>query len=317
MKSLIIGAAGFVGAYAIRQLSEKGEVHAAKLPQEQIAADCKALCTVHDLDILDAEATAALLNAIQPDCILHLAAQSSVALSWKKPQLTADINIKGTVNLLEAARMLPEQPRILLIGSGEEYGALRPEQIPVREDTPLHPANVYAATKAAAEQFAQLYVRAYGMEIVTVRAFNHFGPGQRPDFVAADFCRQAAEIECGLHEPVIRTGNLSAKRDFTDVRDIVRAYALLLEKGRAGAVYNVGSGKAIAVSDILAMIREQCRVPFAVETDPAKLRPVDVPVIAADITALQADTGWSPQISAAQTVSDMLEDARRLLKEQA
>ena len=317
MKSLIIGAAGFVGAYAIRQLSEMGEVHAAKLPQEQIAADCKALCTVHDLDILDAEAAAALLHDIQPDCILHLAAQSSVALSWKKPQLTADINIKGTVNLLEAARMLPEQPRILLIGSGEEYGALRPEQIPVREDTPLHPANIYAATKAAAEQFAQLYVRAYGMEIVAVRAFNHFGPGQRPDFAAADFCKQAAEIECGLHEPVIRTGNLSAKRDFTDVRDIVRAYALLLEKGRPGAVYNVGSGKAIAVSDILAMIREQCSVSFAVETDPAKLRPVDVPVIAADISALQADTGWSPQIPAAQTVADMLEDARRLLKEQA
>ncbi len=317
MKSLIIGAAGFVGAYAIRQLSGTGIVHAAKLPQEQIAADCIPLCTVHDLDILDAEAAAALLHDIQPDCILHLAAQSSVALSWKKPQLTADINIKGTVNLLEAARMLPEQPRILLIGSGEEYGALRPEQIPVREDTPLHPANIYAATKAAAEQFAQLYVRAYGMEIVAVRAFNHFGPGQRPDFAAADFCKQAAEIECGLREPVIRTGNLSARRDFTDVRDIVRAYALLLEKGRPGAVYNVGSGKAIAVSDILAMIREQCSVPFAVETDPAKLRPVDVPVIAADISALQADTDWSPQIPAAQTVADMLEDARRLLKEQA
>ena len=317
MNYLITGAAGFVGAYAIRQLAETGSVHVTILPQEQLAADCRARCTAHELDILDADATAALLNAVQPDCILHLAAQSSVALSWKKPQLTADINIRGTINLLEAARSLQKQPRILLIGSGEEYGALKPEQIPVREDTPLHPANVYAATKAAAEQLAQLYVRAYGMEIVAVRAFNHFGPGQRPDFVAADFCRQAAEIECGLHEPVIRTGNLSAKRDFTDVRDIVRAYALLLEKGRPGAVYNVGSGKAIAVSEILDMIREQCGIPFAVETDPAKLRPVDVPVIAADISALQADTGWSPQIPPAQTVSDMLEDARRLLKEQA
>ena len=317
MKYLILGAAGFVGAYAIRQLAQNGTVHATKLPQEQLASDCQALCTVHDLDILDTDAVAALLTAIRPDCILHLAAQSSVAASWKKPQLTADINIKGTINLLEAARSLQQKPRILLIGSGEEYGALKPDQIPVRESTTLHPANIYAATKAAAEQLAQLYVRAYGMEIVAVRAFNHFGPGQRTDFVAADFCMQAAEIECGLHEPVIRTGNLSAKRDFTDVRDIVRAYALLLEHGRAGAVYNVGSGKAIAVSEILSMIREQCSVPFAVETDPAKLRPVDVPVIAADISALQADTGWCPQIPAAQTVSDMLEDARRLLKEQA
>lgn len=318
MKILILGAAGFVGAYAIRQFAQDGfAVHVTKLPQEQIAPDCAALCTVHDLDILHAEAAAELFAEIQPDCILHLAAQSSVALSWKQPQLTADINIKGTINVLEAARAMAAPPRILLIGSGEEYGALKPEQIPVREDTPLHPANVYAATKAAAEQLAQLYVKAYGMEIVCVRAFNHIGPEQRPVFVAADFCKQAAEIECGLHEPVIRTGNLSAKRDFTDVRDIVRAYALLLKKGRAGAVYNVGSGKAVAVSEILAMIRSQCSVPFAVETDPAKLRPVDVPVIAADISALQADTGWSPQIPLAQTVSDMLESARRLLKEQS
>ncbi len=317
MKHLIIGAAGFVGAYAIRQLHAEGTVHATRLPQEQLAPDCEALCTVHDLDIRDAEAVAALLNQIQPDCILHLAAQSSVALSWKQPQLTADINIKGTINLLEAARALQNKPRILLIGSGEEYGALKPDQIPVREETALHPANIYAATKAAAEQVAQLYVRAYGMEIVMVRAFNHFGPDQRPIFVAADFCKQAAEIECGQHEPVIRTGNLSAKRDFTDVRDIVRAYALLMKHGKAGTVYNVGSGTAIAVSEILEMIRTQSSVPFTVETDPARLRPVDVPVIAADISRLQADTGWSPQIPPAQTVSDMLEAARRHLKEQS
>ena len=317
MKYLILGAAGFVGAYAIRQLAADGTVHATKLTQEQIAPDCEALCTVHDLDILDAEAVTALLTAIRPDCILHLAAQSSVSVSWKQPQLTADINIKGTINLLEAARTLPSQPRILLIGSSEEYGALKPEQIPVTEETALHPANIYAATKAAAEQLASLYIRAYGMEIVMVRAFNHFGPEQRPVFVAADFCKQAVEIENGLHEPVIRTGNLSAKHDFTDVRDIVRAYAMLLKKGKAGTVYNVGSGSAIAASDILDMIREQCRVPFSVETDPAKLRPVDVPVIAADISRLQADTGWSPQISPAQTVSDMLETERRHLKEQS
>lgn len=316
MIDLIIGAAGFVGAYAIRQLAGSGgNVHATKLPAEQLAPDAAARCTVHDLDLLDADAAAQLLTEIRPDRILHLAAQSSVALSWKKPQLTADINIKGTLNLLEAVRKLGTQPRILLIGSGEEYGALQPDQIPVKEDTPLHPANVYAATKAAAEQLAALYVRAYGMQIVMVRAFNHIGPGQRDTFVAADFCKQAAEIECGLHEPVIRTGNLSAQRDFTDVRDIVRAYELLLERGHSGEVYNVGSGNAAAISDILAQIRTLCTVQFAVETDPEKLRPVDVPVIAADITKLQADTGWSPQIPLAQTLSDMLTAQRRLLKE--
>lgn len=318
MVELIIGAAGFVGGYAIRQFAaDQTDVHAAILPSEQLSPETAALCTVHSLDILDADALNTLLQTVQPDRILHLAAQSSVALSWKKPQLTADINIKGTLNLLEAARILPKMPRILLIGSGEEYGALSPEQIPVSEDTPLHPANIYAATKAAAEQLAGVYYKAYHLPVICVRAFNHIGPMQREIFVVADFCRQAAEIELGLREPVIYTGNLSAKRDFTDVRDIVRAYAMLLEYGRAGACYNVGSGAPVMISDILAAIQKMCRVPFAVETDPEKLRPVDVPVIAADIAKLRQDTGWMPEISLTQTLEDTLDYWRNLLKEQS
>lgn len=314
MRILIVGAAGFVGAYAIRQFAAEGaEIHATKLPQEQIR---QTGCTVHDLDILDAEAVRMLFDAVMPDAVLHLAAQSSVALSWKQPQLTADINIKGTLNLLEAARAMKSPPRILLIGSGEEYGVLRAEQIPVSEDTPLHPANIYAATKAAAEQLAAIYVRAYSLPIVTVRAFNHFGPGQSETFVVPDFCKQAAEIEAGLREPVIRTGNLSAKRDFTDVRDIVRAYTMLLRSGQTGAVYNVGSGRAIAVSDILETIRSLSTVPFTVEKDPAKYRPAEIPVIAADITRLQTDTGWQPEIPLDQTLRDTLDDQRRQIKEQ-
>lgn len=317
MKALILGAAGFVGAYAIRQFAEGcgWETHAAKMPHETLSPEICGLCTVHDFDLLDAAGMCALLQEIRPDYILHLAAQSSVALSWKQPQLTADVNIKGTVNLLEAARTLPETPRILLIGSGEEYGALKPEQIPVSEDTPLHPANVYAVTKAAAEQFAALYQKAYGLPVICVRAFNHIGPGQSTVFVTADFCCQAAEIEAGLHEPVIRTGNRSAKRDFTDVRDIVRAYALLLEKGRAGEVYNVGSGNAVSIEDILTQIQTLCTVPFRVETDPAKLRPVDVPVIEADTAKIFADTGWRPQIPLADTLRDILDAQRQHLKE--
>ena len=317
MKALILGAAGFVGAYAIRQFAEGcgWETHAAKMPQETLSAALCGLCTVHDFDLLDPAGLTALLQEVQPDYILYLAAQSSVALSWKQPQLTADVNIKGTVNLLEAARTLPQTPRILMIGSGEEYGALRPEQIPVSEETPLHPANVYAVTKAAAEQFAALYYKAYGLPVICVRAFNHIGPGQSTAFVAADFCRQAAEIEAGLHEPVIRTGNLSAKRDFTDVRDIVRAYAMLLESGKAGETYNVGSGSPVAVSDILEQIRAMSTVPFRTETDPAKLRPVDVPVIAADTGKLRRDTGWAPQIPLADTLRDILDAQRQHLKE--
>ncbi|MBR4200584.1 MAG: GDP-mannose 4,6-dehydratase, partial [Oscillospiraceae bacterium] len=254
--------------------------------------------------------TAALLNAVMPDCILHLAAQSSVAVAWEQPQVTANINIIGTLNLLEAAKNLPQMPSILLTGSAEEYGTLRPEQIPVSEETPLHPENIYAATKAAAEQLAAVYFKSCGLPVICVRAFNHIGPGQRTVFAVADFCRQAAEIEAGLHEAVIRTGNLSAKRDFTDVRDIVRGYALLLQNGKAGQCYNIGSGKATALSEILEMIRSCCRAPFTVMTDQKRLRPVDGPVIAADISKLRQDTGWAPEIPLIRTVTDMLNEHR-------
>lgn len=319
MRILITGAAGFVGAYAIRQFAEKGyAVHAAVLPQEQLASDLQALCTVHHFDLLDADDVSALLQTVQPDRILHLAAQSSVAISWKQPQLTADLNIKGTVNLLEAARKLLHMPRILLIGSAEEYGRLSENadglQL-VNETMPLRPVNIYAATKAAAEQLAAVYDTAYDLPVICVRAFNHFGPGQREIFVVSDFCRQAAEIECGLREPVIRTGNLDAKRDFTDVRDIVRAYVLLLESGRAGEIYNVGSGKAVAISDILSQILSSCTVAVRHEIDPEKLRPAETSYLAADTGKLRCDTGWMPEIPTAQTISDTLAYWRQELKE--
>lgn len=319
MRILITGAAGFVGAYAIRQFAEKGyAVHAAVLPQEQLASDLQTLCTVHHFDLLDADDVSALLQTVQPDRILHLAAQSSVAISWKQPQLTADLNIKGTVNLLEAARKLLHMPRILLIGSAEEYGRLSENadglQL-VNETMPLRPVNIYAATKAAAEQLAAVYYTAYDLPVICVRAFNHFGPGQREIFVVSDFCRQTAEIECGLREPVIRTGNLDAKRDFTDVRDIVRAYVLLLESGRAGEIYNVGSGKAVAVSDILSQILSSCTVAVRHEIDPEKLRPAETSFLAADTGKLRCDTGWMPEIPTAQTISDTLAYWRQELKE--
>lgn len=316
MNILITGAAGFVGGYAIRAFAAQGDaVHAMILPQEQLSADTSALCRVHGCDLLDAEAVSALLHEIQPDRILHLAAQSSVAASWREPQRTADINIRGTLNLLEAARTLPESPRILLIGSAEQYGSLSAAQMPVSEETPLHPENIYAVTKAAAEQLGILYQRAYRLPVICVRAFNHFGPAQREIFVVSDFCRQTAEIERGLREAVIRTGNLTVQRDFTDVRDMVRAYLLLLESGRAGEVYNAGSGRAVAILEILSQIRSMSRVPFAVETDPAKLRPADVPVIEADITKLRRDTGWQPEITLVQTLADTLDAWREHLKE--
>lgn len=305
MKVLIIGAAGFVGSYLIHHLYSElhYQVIATKLPQEQLETD---EAEILNLNILEPDSILPLLQGVHPDSIIHLAAQSSVSVSWKRPALTVDINIKGTLHLLNAIRELDYNPRILLIGSGEEYGHIRPEESPIKETNSIRPGNIYAVTKACQNMIGSLYADAYHMDILSVRAFNHIGPRQTETFVVSDFCKQVARIEKGLSDPVMYVGNLSAARDFTDVRDIVRAYALLLQKGRSGETYNVGSGHAIPIQEILDKILSYSRTPIQVEIDPAKLRPVDIPSIEADITKLKEDTGWSPSIPLESTIQDVL-----------
>ena len=305
MKALIIGAAGFVGKYLLAHLSETypWQLYATKLPQEDIQFDH---ATILDLNILEKEEILQTLKEIQPDYIFHLAAQSSVALSWKKPALTVDINIKGCLNLLDAIREADLSPKILLIGSGEEYGHISSENIPVSEGTLPRPGNIYAATKVCQNMIGSIYAQAYHMDVMLVRAFNHIGPEQAPAFVVSDFCKQVAEIEKGNSEPVIRVGNLSAKRDFTDVRDVVRAYGLLIQHGQAGETYNIGSGHAIAIQELLDRILQLSNSNITVETDVNKLRPVDVPIIEADISKLQACISWKPEIPLDQTLLETL-----------
>lgn len=304
-RALIVGAAGFVGKYLADELNATGgwSVCVTKMPQEALSI---ASVTAYDLNILDREAVDTLLAELRPQVIFHLAAQSSVAVSWKNPGLTVDVNIKGTLNLLDAVRDCGFSPRVLLIGSSEEYGAVAPEEIPVKETTLPRPGNIYAVTKNTQNQFGRLYAQAYGLDILSTRSFNHIGPNQTPLFVVADFCRQVVEIEKGRHEPVLQVGNLSAKRDFTDVRDVVRAYRLLALTGEKGETYNVGQGKAVEINDILQMILALSKETIRVEIDPAKLRPVDVPIIEADISKLQEATGWNPQISLGQTLEETL-----------
>lgn len=310
MKALVIGAGGFVGGYLISELYSRGwDVCATKLPNEKIniySGEPVSYSTA-DLDILDENAVRELLCSFKPDCIFHLAAQSSVALSWKKPALTVDINIKGCINLLEAVRAAELSPKLLFIGSGEEYGyaANRPE--PVDETVRPEPANIYAISKLTQNMIGELYCKAYGMDIISVRAFNHIGAGQLPQFVVADFCKQAAEIMAGKREAVINVGNLSAKRDFTDVRDIVRAYAELSLKGRAGETYNVGSGHAVSIQSVLDKIIELSGVEIRVNVDKERFRPVDVPFIEADISKLKADTGWEPSIPMEASLAGIIE----------
>ncbi len=308
--ALVIGAGGFVGSYLLRQLLTEGKQPAAtKLPQEHVNVGG---CEVFDLDLGNENAVRRLLSEHRPAQIYHLAAQSSVAVSWKEPELTAQVNIIGTLHLLEAIRSIPDYyPRILLVGSGEEYGGSRDRTTPLTEDTVLHPGNIYAVTKACQNMFGSVYARAYGMGIVMVRAFNHIGVGQTPQFVAADFALQIAEIEAGLRPPVMRVGNLTAKRDFSDVRDVVRAYTMLMEKGCSGETYNVGSGHAVSIQELLDTLLSLSRESIVVEQDAARMRPSDVPVIEADITKLCEHTGWRPVYTLEETLHTMLHHNRR------
>ncbi len=311
MKALIIGGAGFVGAYLIRELAlSKAEVHATCLPSEKITEDC----AVHTLDIMNAEDISALIAEVGPDVIFHLAAQSSVAVSWKKPQLTANINVIGSINVLEAVRAAEKKDiRLIMIGTGEEYGFIRKDACPLSEDEPLDPGNIYAATKACQEMISRIYFRAYKMDIIMVRAFNHSGPGQADIFVISDFCRQIAEIEKGMREPVMSVGNLTAMRDFTDVRDVVRAYRLLAGKGVSGRVYNVGRGRAVDIQFILDTALGFSDAEITVMQDPARMRASDIPIIEPDVSRIREDTGWEAAISMEQTIEETLEWWRRKL----
>lgn len=309
-KAMIIGAAGFVGNYLMEYLRKECnmEVHVTKLLREEIG---NSNVKEYNLDILDKESIVSLLFEIRPDYIFHLAAQSSVGLAWKNPCLTIDVNIKGSVNVMDAVRELYYKPRVILIGSGEEYGHINAGETPIKEENMIRPGNIYAATKVCQNMIGNIYAQAYDMELMMVRAFNHIGPTQAPMFVVADFCKQVAEIEKGIREPVIYVGNLEAQRDFTDVRDVVRAYAMLIDKGKSGETYNVGSGHAVSIREILDLIILLSNQVIKVEIDPNKLRPIDVPIIEADTTKLRELTGWEPEITLEQTIKETLDYWRK------
>ncbi|MDR0558061.1 MAG: GDP-mannose 4,6-dehydratase [Treponema sp.] len=306
MKALIVGAAGFVGGHLIEELSVRcgWEVAATKLRGERVSRAC---CGAFDVDILDEDAVRGVMERVKPDIVYHLVAQSSVALSWEKPALTVEVNIKGSVNVLEAARKSGVGVRVVLIGSGEEYGNVREEDCPIKETLEAKPQSVYAVTKSAQNQLGRLYAASYGMDIVMTRSFNHIGVGQPARFVAADLCEQAAEIAAGKREGAINVGNMDVRRDFTDVRDVVRSYRLLGEKGKSGETYNVGSGRAVAIREIADAVIKASGKEMGVKVDEKRLRPVDAPVICADIGKIQRETGWKAEIPLERTLQEIYE----------
>ncbi|HBU12166.1 MAG TPA: GDP-mannose 4,6 dehydratase [Clostridiales bacterium] len=299
MKALITGAHGFVGRYLAEELRSNG--------YEVSGTDIRGGWT--HVDLLDFVCVKNYMQSERPGIIFHLAGQSAVGLSWKEPQMTFSINVNATLNLLDAARELPAPARVLLIGSGDEYGKTD-GAAPIKETAPLKPETPYAVSKCAQEEMARLYTRAYGMDIVLTRSFNHTGPQQRRGFVVPDFASQIAAIEKG-GDPVLKVGNLSAERDFSDVRDVARAYRLLAEKGRTGEIYNVGAGKACRIRDLLDILLSYAGRKIDVRQDAAKMRPVDVPVIVSDITKLQKDTGFAAEYTIEETLRDTLDYWRK------
>lgn len=304
MKALITGSLGFVGSYLRRELEAHG--------YEVVGLDIRPGDATLKVDLMDAAQIAEIVASEQPDTIFHLAAQADVGRSWKAPQLTMQLNVVATINLMEAVRQFnPQGIRMVIVGSSDQYGSLGLAGARVSEDMEMRPQTPYAISKRAQEEMAKLYVRSYGMNICMTRSFNHGGAGQRTGFMIPDFASGIVKIERGEAQS-LKVGNLTSRRDFTHVRDVVRAYRLIAEKGKPGEVYNVGSGATYSAQEVLDMLRGLAKCDVPVEQDPARMRPSDTPVICCDHSKLSRDTGWQPEIGMERIVEDTLEYYRSI-----
>ena len=326
MRILLTGIAGFAGSHLAEYLLSDAarldadaapEVHGIVHRHDRRIQHLRAKLTLHRGDLRNGLWVNEVIQSVQPDYVMHLAAWSDVGGSWQQPWTTYELNIHCQLNLLESLRRWAPECRTLVVTSNEVYGLLDPAHIPVREETPFRPNSPYGVSKVAQDMMALQYWLSHRLPTVRARSFNHIGPGQADDFVASAFARQIAEIEAGLRPPVVYVGNLEAQRDFTDVRDVVRAYWLALRLGAAGDVYNVGRGEAYPVRWILDTLLDLSFVRVELAPDPARLRPSDVPVSRCDNRKLVAATGWQPTIDLRRSLSDLLEGWRRHVRPHA
>jgi GDP-4-dehydro-6-deoxy-D-mannose reductase len=310
MRLLITGITGFVGSYmAEHALSLGAEVFGSLRWRSKTdnIDHLRSKVTLIESDLRDLSSVRALLETSNPTHVIHLAAQSFVGASWKTPAETLTTNILSQVNLLEGLRGLKLSPRFLVVGSSEEYGLVTEDELPIKETNPLRPLSPYAVSKVAQDLMGYQYWKSYGLPIVRSRAFNHEGPRRGDVFVTSNFARQVAEIEAGLCDPVIYVGDLKPRRDYSDVRDIVRGYWALVERGEPGEVYNLCSGKSWAIQWVLDFLLEQSQVKgISVQTDPARLRPSDVMVLEGDPSKIEKATGWKVEIPFERTLKDLL-----------
>lgn len=317
MKALITGVGGFVGNHLVRHLLDQGDVDVIGttfLAPEEYPDLASFDMELRQVELTDDDAVRALLDETRPDHIYHLAAQSFVPESFANPWGTLSNNIKAQLSIILAMIKLDLSSRLLVVGSAEIYGPVSPEDIPIDEQQPLRPPSPYSVSKVAQDMLGLQYYISHNLPIIRVRPFNQIGPGQSKQFVAPAFASQIAAVEAGQQEPVLYVGNLDAKRDFTDVRDMSRAYRLVMALGEPGAVYNIGSGQAHSIQEVLDVLLNMSDAAIDVQPDPARMRPTEVPIFVCNPARIRATTGWEPTYSLEQTLADVLTDWRERVR---
>ncbi|PYN24804.1 MAG: GDP-mannose 4,6-dehydratase [Candidatus Rokuibacteriota bacterium] len=318
MRILITGITGFVGSHLTEWALSRGADVIGALRWRSNTEHIEHLrdrLTLIQSELRELSSARDLVERARPDYIVHLAAQSFVGASWQTPAETLMTNAIGQMNLFEAIRQLGSASRFLVIGSSEEYGLVEPDELPIRETNPLRPLSPYAVSKVTQDLMGFQYFKSYGLDIVRARAFHHTGPRRSDNFSTSTFARQIAEIEAGLREPVVVAGDLKPVRDFSDVRDIVRGYWELLERGTAGEVYNLCSGVDWTIERMLTFLISQSSVPgIEIRTDAARLRPSDVPVLRGSYEKIERAVGWRPRIPLEQTLTDLLDYWRQRIR---
>ena len=316
-KALITGIGGFAGSHLADFLLSKGcQVSGidCNLGNAENIKHIRDRLTLYDCDIRNGAQLNEIISQNKPDEVYHLAAIAHVPIANANPKLTFDVNFYGSFNLFEAVKSLSEDTKVLYVGSASEYGDVNEEETPLDEDVPLKPVDPYSASKACADILAYQYFKSYGLHIVRVRPFNHIGPRQSPDYVCANFAKQIAEIEKGVRKPIINVGNLKPRRDFMDVRDVVRGYWLAVQKGQPGEAYNICSGKTISIKELLDKLLNMSPKDIEVKQDPQKLRASDVALLLGDPAKFKRRTGWRPEIPFERTLQDTLDYCRERLQ---
>jgi GDP-4-dehydro-6-deoxy-D-mannose reductase len=308
---LVTGVTGFAGSHLVDYMLTRNDCEIFGIQRWRSPMDnvehFKDRITLVECDLRDASSTRDTLERIRPDWIFHLAAQSFVPTSWSAPTECLTTNVLGELNVFEAVRRIGLPCRIQLACSSEEYGMVQEDELPIRETNPLRPLSPYAVSKVAQDLLGYQYWMSWKVDVVRTRGFNHEGPRRGPVFVASDFAKQIADIEKGRKPPVLHVGNLEARRDFTDVRDMARAYWLALEKCAPGEVYNICRGKAWSIREVLDLLLGMTKTKIEVRQDRMRLRPSDVPVLIGDRTKFTQATGWEPTIPFERTLEDMLD----------